>query len=56
MAPKARFGGFLVIFEVLMLVIDDLWGNIDAKEGHKGDQPESWETGWFTPFRNWKAG
>jgi len=29
MAPKARFGGFLVAFEVLMLEIDDPWVNID---------------------------
>jgi hypothetical protein len=37
MAPKARFGGFLVTFEVLMLEINDLWVNIDDKEGLKGN-------------------
>jgi Fe-S cluster assembly ATP-binding protein len=36
MAPKARFGGFLVTVEVLMLEIDDLWINIDDKEVLKG--------------------
>lgn len=36
MAPKARFGGFLFTFEVLMLEIDDLWVNIDDKEVLKG--------------------
>jgi Fe-S cluster assembly ATP-binding protein len=36
MAPKVRFGGFLVKVEVLMLAIDDLWVNIDDKEVLKG--------------------
>jgi Fe-S cluster assembly ATP-binding protein len=36
MAPKVFFGGFLVAIEVLMLEIDDLWVNIDAKEVLKG--------------------
>jgi Fe-S cluster assembly ATP-binding protein len=36
MAPKVRFGGFLVTVEVLMLEIDDLWINIDDKEVLKG--------------------
>lgn len=36
MAPKVRFGGFLVTCGVLMLEIDDLWVNIDDKEVLKG--------------------
>jgi Fe-S cluster assembly ATP-binding protein len=37
MAPKVRFGGFLIAAEVfIMLEIDDLWVNIDDKEVLKG--------------------
>ncbi len=36
MAPKVRFGGFLVTSGVLMLEITDLWVNIDDKEVLKG--------------------
>jgi Fe-S cluster assembly ATP-binding protein len=36
MAPKVRFGGFLVTREVLMLEIDDLWVTIEDKEVLRG--------------------